>query len=284
MNMPNMISAILAVCAFGIFLPSALAAATENKSSDVTNAQIENLQREIRALQEQLEELGSTKDTAAKQRLMQDNWQSMLEYMQGMQAMPWMMGEPGDRESHMMGRGMMGRGMMGWRRQGDWMMGCPMVGGPDSGWALPPDVDPEQYREEMLENMQRMHDQMAQIRSTKDPAERERLLQKHWRDMYRNMQTMRGMGWMWGGTMPGGQSAAQLPEPTSTGAKLVSRYCTQCHAQPSPQLHTAAEWQAVASRMKINMKNLKKANWNGVKIPSDAEMKSIVGYLQKHAR
>ncbi len=284
MNMPHLIFAILALCTFGILLPGEQAAAAENTSSEVTDAQIEQLQRQIRALQEQLDALGRTKGTAAQQRLMQQNWQSMLDYMREMQSMPWMMGEPGDTGRHMMGPGMMGRGMMGWRRPGDWMMGCPMIGGPDSGWELPRDVDAEQYRSEMLENMQRMHDQMAQVWSTKDPAERERLLQKHWRDMYQSMQTMRGMGWMWGGAMPGGQSAARLPEPDSTGAKLVSRYCTQCHAQPSPQLHTAAEWKAVTSRMKRNMKNLNKANWRGVEIPSGAEMQSIVKYLQKYAR
>ena len=76
---------------------------------------------------------------------------------------------------------------------------------------------------------------------------------------------MRGMGWMWGGPMPGGQAASSLPAPDSEGAKLVSRYCTQCHAQPSPRLHTASEWEAVVSRMENNMKNFRKRDWRGVR-------------------
>ena len=280
MNMPHTISAILVAIALGFSVSSCNAA----KTSAPTNAQIQDLQRQIRTLREQLDELANTKGNAARQRLIEQNWQSMLDYMQGMQSMPWMMGEPDSMGPRMMGPGMMGRGMMGWRRPGDWMIGCPMIGGPGGGWQLPPDVDAEQYRKEMFENMQRMHDQMAQVWSTTDPAERERLLKEHWQDMYRSMQTMRGMGWMWGGAMPGGGSASRLPSPDSQGAKLVSRYCTQCHARPSPQLHTAAEWKAVTSRMTLNMENLKKADWRGVKIPSDAEMQNIVEYLEKYAR
>ena len=286
MSMQPRLTAILILILPALLTFGGVATADEAKdtSSAPTNAQVKELQSRIRALQEQLDKLGSAKDSPSQRRLMQQNWQSMLDYMQRMQSMPWMMGEPDDMGPGMMGPGMMGRGMMGRRRPGDWMMGCPMVGGPAGGWQLPPDVDAEQYRSQMLENMKLMHDQMAQIWSTTDPAERQMLLQEHWQDMYRNMQTMRGMGWMWGGPGPGGQSAARLPDADSRGAKLVSRYCTQCHAQPSPQLHTASEWKAVTSRMKLNMRNLRKSNWRGVKIPTDAEMQSIVEYMQKFAR
>jgi len=276
--------AILVVIALGLSMSGGLVAEARNTPPAPTNTQIKDLQGRIRAMQKQLDKLGNTKGTAAQQRLMEQNWQSMLDYMQDMQSMPWMMGETDEMGPGMLGPGMMGRGMMGRRRPGDWMMGCPLTGGPGGGWQLPPDVDAEQYRSQMFENMQIMHDQMAQIWSTKDPAERERLLQEHWQDMYENMQTLRGMGWMWGNSMHGGQSAAGLPDPDSQGAKLVSHYCTQCHARPSPSLHTASEWKAVTSRMKLNMRNFKKANWRGVKIPSDAEMQNIVEYMENHAR
>ncbi len=247
-------------------------------NSAPSNAEIQSFQRQIRASQEQLDALGNTQGAQSQQRLMQQNWQSMLEYMQEMQSMPWM------TRGREMGPGMMGRGMMSWRYHGDWMMGCPMVGGPGGGWELPPDVDAEQYRSQMQQYMQRMHDEMASIWSTPEPGERRTLLQKHWQDMYRNMQTMRGMGWMWGGPMAGGQATTPLPEQDSRGAKLVSRYCTQCHAEPSPKLHSASEWEAVTSRMETNMRNLRKGNWRGVEIPSDAEMASILEYMQKFAR
>jgi hypothetical protein len=280
MNARRMLSAILFPVVIGIVtlgLP-ACGAEDSNAAPAPSDDEIQELQRQIRALQEQLDALGKTQGAQSKQRLMQQNWQSMMEYMRGVQSMPWMM------RGREMGPGMMGRGMMGWRHHGDWMMGCPMVGGPEGGWQLPPDVDAERYRSQMLENMQQMHDQMAKIWSTPNSAERRRLMQEHWQDMYRNMQTMRGMGWMWGGPMSGGQATTLLPDPDSRGAKLVSQYCTQCHAEPSPKLHTASEWEAVTSRMETNMRNFRRGNWRGVEIPSNAEMKSILEYMQQFAR
>ena len=95
---------------------------------------------------------------------------------------------------------------------------------------------------------------------------------------------MRDMGWMWGGPLPGGQAAEPLPEPSSTGAKLLTKYCTQCHAAPSPEFHAASEWAGVTARMAENMKLSNSGNGGGVKTPSDAEMQTIIGYLEKHAR
>ena len=280
MNKHRNLYTVFVAIIFGLLTsaPPAIAAQDNNASSAPSDAEIKELQRQIDALQEQLDELGREQESPSQQRMMQQNWQSMLDYMQGMQSMPWMMHGPG------MGPGMMGRGRMGWRHHGDWMMGCPMVGGPGGGWELPPDVDAEQYRSQMQQYMQGMHDQMQKIWATRDPEERQRLLQQHWQDMYRNMQTMRGMGWMWGGPMAGGQAATPLPDPDSRGAKLVSRYCTQCHAEPSPRLHTASEWAAVTSRMESNMRNFRRGNWRGVKIPSKSEMNSILDYMQKFAR
>ena len=280
MNARQILSTILVPAVLGMMtlgLP-ACAAEDSNAASAPSNEEIQELQRQIRTLQEQLDELGETQGAQSQQRQMRQNWQSMMEYMQDMQSMPWMM------HGREMGPGMMGRGRMGWRHHGDWMMGCPMVGGPEGGWQLPPGVDAEEYRSQMQENMQQMHDQMAKIWSTPDSGERRRLMQEHWQAMYKNMQTMRGMGWMWGGPMPGGQGATPLPDPDSRGAKLVSRYCTQCHAEPSPRLHTASEWEAVTSRMEMNMRNVRQGNWRGVEIPSSSEMKSILEYLQKFAR
>ena len=200
MNVRRILSAILVPVVFGMMalgLP-ACAAEDSNAASAPSDDEIQELQRQIQALQEQLDALGKTQGAPSRQRLMQQNWQSMMEYMQDMQSMPWMM------HGREMGPGMMGRGMMGGRHHGDWMTGCPMMGGPEGGWQLPPDVDAEQYRSQMQKNMERMHDQMEKIWSTTVPAERQQLLQEHWQRMYQNMQTMRGMGWMWGGPLPGG--------------------------------------------------------------------------------
>jgi mono/diheme cytochrome c family protein len=71
-----------------------------------------------------------------------------------------------------------------------------------------------------------------------------------------------------------------LPDIKSAGAKLVSTYCVQCHAAPAPSLHTAKEWSTVTERMHIRMNS----DWHGLKVPTEQEMKSIVAYMQKHAR
>ena len=136
-----------------------------------------------------------------------------------------------------------------------------MMGGYAAGWPLPRGLHPDRYSQKMREHMQRMQEQMNKIAQTTDPQERERLLQEHWQSMYQNMQTMRGMGWMWDGYMMGPSvmggrplpSAKPLPEPSSQGAKLVATYCVQCHAAPQRSLHTAAEWSSVTQRMQGHM-------------------------------
>ncbi|MBE0592440.1 MAG: FAD-dependent thymidylate synthase, partial [Gemmatimonadales bacterium] len=132
-------------------------------------------------MQQQLDKLSATQAAASQHSQMRQHWQSMQDYMRHMQGMPWMqMGPPTSGPPPMgpgmMGPGMMGRGMMGPRAQGDWMMGCPMTGMPGAAWQLPPGMTAEQYRSQMFQNMQRMHDQMAKIQSTTDPAERQRRL------------------------------------------------------------------------------------------------------------
>ena len=42
---------------------------------------------------------------------------------------------------------------------------------------------------------------------------------------------------MMGGAMPRARDPAQLPQPESAGAKLVTQYCTQCHGLPDPKQH-----------------------------------------------
>jgi hypothetical protein len=100
------------------------------------------------------------------------------------------------------------------------------------------------------------HEQLNQLGQTTDPQQRQRLLQEHWQTMYRDMESMRGMGWMWNGPMMGpgmmrsapAPEAKPLPDAGTAGAKLVSSYCVQCHAAPPPTLHTSQEWASVVGR------------------------------------
>lgn len=245
-----------------------------------TDAQVRDLEQQVKTLQQQLDALKAAPDAAARRQLQQQNWQGMQRYMGEMHdrwgmGYPWMAGRP-------------------WS-----MCGPGMMGGGSTSWPVPQGLSPDQYSQQMRDHMQRMQNQLAKIAQTTDPQERQRLMQEHWQGMYQGMQSMRGMGWMFGGgsmmgpgmmgggmmhggMMQGGPapSAKALPDAASAGATLVSTYCAQCHAAPQPTLHTTKEWTSVTQRMRAHMD----AGWQGIKTPSEQEMKTIVAYMQKHAR
>lgn len=90
--------------------------------------------------------------------------------------------------------------------------------------------------------------------------------------------------------LPPAVEAQQLPEPHSDGARLMSRYCVQCHHLPSPQMHAAARWPSVVERMVWRMRGegnrgaLMKDMMARVEAPSDAEVAALAAYLRKHAQ
>lgn len=80
---------------------------------------------------------------------------------------------------------------------------------------------------------------------------------------------------------PPGISAADLPDPNSTGAKLIGTYCGQCHNVPSPQMHSATDWPSVARRMWLRMELLPPSL--GVKVPTMAERFALLDYMTANA-
>jgi hypothetical protein len=84
--------------------------------------------------------------------------------------------------------------------------------------------------------------------------------------------------------------ARELPEPGSPGARLVLRYCVQCHNLPNPAMHHAAKWPSIVERMVVrmqgrgNMGPLMADMMAGVKAPDAAETGALVAYLRKHAQ
>ncbi|MBI3581411.1 MAG: cytochrome c [Nitrospinae bacterium] len=95
---------------------------------------------------------------------------------------------------------------------------------------------------------------------------------------------MRGM---MGGMLPPGVAAKDLPEPESNGARLVSRFCGQCHDLPSPAMHTTDEWTLVADRMFKRMAMMAgmggMGNMMDVEAPSEGERDEILAYLGSHS-
>lgn len=81
------------------------------------------------------------------------------------------------------------------------------------------------------------------------------------------------------------QKHAQIPLNKATTKELdtpagraFSETCSQCHALPDPEQHTAADWPAVVLRMKRNMGAM------GKPVPAQSTLDAIVVYLQKYAK
>lgn len=80
---------------------------------------------------------------------------------------------------------------------------------------------------------------------------------------------------------PPGLTPADLPEPSSSGAQLVGRFCGQCHNIPSPQMHSATDWPGIARRMWLRMELLPASL--GVNVPTAGERFAILDYLNTNA-
>ena len=80
---------------------------------------------------------------------------------------------------------------------------------------------------------------------------------------------------------PPGVTAADLPDPNSTGAQLVAQYCGQCHNLPTPQMHSATDWPGIARRMWLRMELLPPLHQ--VRVPAAAERFAILDYLNTNA-
>ena len=82
----------------------------------------------------------------------------------------------------------------------------------------------------------------------------------------------------------------QLPEPKSRGARLVVRYCVQCHNLPNPAMHQREKWPGIFERMVLRMKGrgnmgeLMYDMMDGVSTPSVNEAEVLPAYLRRHSQ
>ena len=86
---------------------------------------------------------------------------------------------------------------------------------------------------------------------------------------------------MMSGVVRPGVEPQDLAEPKSEGAKLVAQYCAQCHNLPSPGMHSAQEWPAIAERMFRREEMM--GGMMDVEAPTSQQQQTIVAYLEKHA-
>ena len=87
----------------GVFIatvtPALGQAPAQGGTTAPTDAQVRELEQQIKSLQQQLDEIKAAPNAAARQRLMQQNWQGMQGYMGQMHdrwgmGYPWMTGRP----------------------------------------------------------------------------------------------------------------------------------------------------------------------------------------------
>lgn len=85
----------------------------------------------------------------------------------------------------------------------------------------------------------------------------------------------------------------ELPRPDSPGAKLVAKYCSQCHSIPSPLIHQGNEWDRALDRMFWRIDSLNARNqeswwpWastrNRVLVPAPDERELLTQYIKKNS-
>ena len=94
---------------------------------------------------------------------------------------------------------------------------------------------------------------------------------------------------MMSGRLPPEIEPKDLPELDSPGAKLLNRFCAQCHNLPSPLMHTAQEWPDVEGRMigrmemMTGMKGMMGRGMMDIEPPTAEEQKDLLAYLQRNA-
>ncbi len=87
--------------------------------------------------------------------------------------------------------------------------------------------------------------------------------------------------------LPPGIAPEKLPEPNSLGAKLLQKYCIQCHDIFSPRMHSAEKWSSVFQRVSWHMQMMPKGEKMGrvvqIKAPSPQEGTELLTYLKRHS-
>ena len=90
--------------------------------------------------------------------------------------------------------------------------------------------------------------------------------------------------------LPPSIGPSELPEPRSEGARVMARYCVQCHYLPNPQMHAADRWTIIVVRMvwrmrgKGNLGAVMKEMMDRVEAPGEDEVRVLTAYLRKHGQ
>lgn len=72
-------------------------------------------------------------------------------------------------------------------------------------------------------------------------------------------------------------AANTFPQPASQGAKLLHRFCADCHAPAQPSTHKAVEWPNIVLRMQQHRIS------KGLIPMNEAQRQQLTAYLQRYA-
>lgn len=196
--------------------------------------------------------------------------------------------------------------------------GAPRVDAPEAGWArtphgkmleriLPPTVTPAQLPDPQSRGAQLVARYCVQCHHRPNPPMH---TAARWRTIVERMVwRMRGQGnlgvvmkdLMAGVRAPSEEEAGTLtaylerhaqaemdpadPALRSRSGQVYSIACTQCHALPDPQRHTAREWPAVVKRMRGYMAWANTVTGDpDLRTTPELKTDDILRFLQRHAR
>jgi len=78
--------------------------------------------------------------------------------------------------------------------------------------------------------------------------------------------------------LPQSETRISLPEPDSQGAQMMRKFCSDCHAPPSPLVHSAKEWPNVIYRMQ------ERRRMKAYEMIGEPERTILLDYLQKFSK
>lgn len=84
--------------------------------------------------------------------------------------------------------------------------------------------------------------------------------------------------------IPKGLSPAEMPDPDSRGATLLTLYCTQCHDLPTPLMHAAAEWPVIIDRMQYHIESRHSGMLAHVIMPPEKDWQILRSYMRDNAQ
>lgn len=237
-----------ALCLFAAMFAATPATSAERSPND--DRRVESLQRGLMGLLDGLDKLRAQADANVRRQMMDEHWKEARAFLS--EALSDHSGA--DRE----------------RSVGS--IAC----------ELSRKANPKTYVAEMKDLLwDHLRGALADVHQVQGEAQRQQI-RKVADTAYQGFQVIRGHGFRDGKAMPSA-AADSLPDSASEGAYLVRLYCTQCHAAPTPVLHSAEEWGNVLTKMDTHAGLANMVDRRDARPIADRALRSIEAYMRGHA-